>query len=547
MSPFFRPTRSVRSLLSCFSSSPASASALSSLVATALLLGAAAPTEAAKVSLAVSGSAVSQTGVLVGGGGAGGGPPALTAPANVRMKSRKLCTASPAQSPCTVSDGTSVAQISWYDVSTDDVRTHIERRTEPNGAWTRVQTIATPVTYAAAAYDRGLAPDTRYCYRLTAEASDGRAQTSGTTCLVTQKPGDLPVTRAQLLLVVANVANGGTDGRFTVSLNESPFDLPNGNFTAIATPRDDLEAGSDVTYELNVPGVAAFRDITRISVASSSTDEFCLQEVQLILNGNDNNGLTADRGSVVYERFYGSTATTCRWVGGIHGALRVDHAELRAAPEFVAFTGGQPIFSLGEEEIESRLEPIIGTLFYERRDIDWDTDQTSAVSVAQALGGQSLKVHMDLEGIVEGPNPEVDIDFLVTPTFTPTASPTIWTLDLATSNMTASVDFSWWVELLGGLLDPVCAPAVALAEGRDPFLDCISHLEDYIETRIEASFDAPTEPMTVALPAGCIQPTVAIAADASVRFGCDAFQRSTKPPTTKIGGTTTLGTMTLAR
>ncbi|MFO0691649.1 MAG: hypothetical protein U0900_23335 [Myxococcota bacterium] len=541
MAPFSRPTRSARSILAFLSSLPA-------LAASAWLLGAAAtPSDAATISLAVTGSSVSQTGVLVGGGGGGATPPSLTAPANVRMTARKLCTASPAQSPCLVSDGTSVAQISWYDVSTDDVRTHIERRAEPNGAWTRVQTIASPVTYAASAYDRGLLPDTRYCYRLTAEAADGRAQTSGTTCLVTQIRGDLPVTRAQIRLVVANVPNGGTDGRFAVSLNESPFDLPNGNFTAIATPRDDLEAGSDVTYELNVPGIASFRDVTRISVGSSSTDEFCLEEVQLILNGNENNGVTTGGGGVVYERFYGTTASTCRWVGGIHGPLAVSHADLRAAPEFAAFTGGQPIYALGKTEIEARLEPIIGTLFYERTDIGWDTDQTSAVHVSQAPGGQSLKIHLDLEGFVEGPNPEVDIDFLVTPTFKPTASPTQWTLDLATTNMTASVDFTWWVEVLSGLLDPICAPAVALAEGRDPFLDCISHLEDYIETRIEASFDAPTQPMTVAVPSGCTQPTVTVAADSSVRFGCDAYQRTTNPLTSRTGSLTTLKTTTLAR
>ncbi len=218
MAPTSRPTRSslstpsrLASLCSLFS--------VPTLAATAMLIGNATPADAAKISLAATGSSVSQTGVLVGGGGGGATPPSLTAPANVRMNSRKLCTASPAQSPCTVSDGTSVAQISWYDVSTDDVRTHVERRMEPNGAWARVQTIPNPVTYAASTYDRGLLPDTRYCYRLTAEAADGRAQTSGQTCVVTQKPGDLPVTRAQLRLVVANVPNGGTDGRFAVSLN----------------------------------------------------------------------------------------------------------------------------------------------------------------------------------------------------------------------------------------------------------------------------------------------------------------------------------------
>lgn len=488
--------------------------------------------DAMKVQLG-SGPNVAVTGVLVGGGGGGGSAPSLTAPANVRVTSRKLCTASPAQAPCTVSDGTSAVQISWYDVSTDDVRTYLERRLEPSGAWARVQTINAPVTNGSNIFDRGLAPDSRYCYRLTAEASDGRAQTSTTACVVTQMRGDLTVTRAQLRLVVANVSGGGTDGSFKVGLNESPFGLPNGNFTAINTPRDDLEAGSDETYELNVPGLATYRDVTRISFGSSSTDEVCIQEVALILNGNENRGNTPDKGDVVYERFYGSTASTCLWVGGIHGPLLVDHAALRAAPEFLAVTGGAPMISIGKEEIEARIEPIIGTLFYERTDVEWDPDQSDAVGVSQALGGTSVKIHLDFEGEATGPNPEVDIDFYMTPVFTPTANPTVWNFDLQVAGLTASVDFSWWVEVLSGLVSPICTPAISIGSGDAGLYDCISSLEDYIETQIEAAFEVPpSETMTIALPANCIQPTVEVATDASIRFGCAAYQRTT-PPITK--------------
>lgn len=491
------------------------------------------PADAAKVLIdSGPGGGVAMTGVLVGGGGPGGGPPALTAPANVRVTARVLCTGSPVPSGCTTSDGTSAAQVAWYDISTDDVRTHLERRLEPSGAWTRVQTIEGPVTYARTTYDRGLAPDSRYCYRLTAEASDGRAQTSGTACVVTQIRNDLPVTRAQLRLVVANVSGGGTDGSFKVALNEGPFDFPNGNFTAINTPRDDLEAGTDVTYELNVPGLAKYRDVTRISFGSSSTDEVCIQEVQLILNGNENRGQTIDAGDVVYERYFGSTASTCRWVGGIHGSLLVDHAALRSAPEFAAITGGPALFSIGKEEIEARIEPIIGTLFYERTDVEWDPDQSDAVGVSQALGGTSVRIHLDFEGEATGPNPEVDIDFYMTPVFTPTTVPTVWNFDLQVAGLTASVDFSWWVEVLSSLVAPVCTAGISVGSGDAGLYDCISSLEDYIETQIEAAFEVPpSETMTISLPAGCIQPTVEVANDASIRFGCGAFQRTTKPLT----------------
>ena len=505
--------------------------------------------EAAKV-LIGSGANVAITGVLVGGGGGGGSAPALAPPANVRVTSRVLCTGSPVPTHCSSSDGSSSARIAWYDISTDDVRTHLERRLEPSGAWTRVQTIAEPVIYDRTTYDRGLAADSRYCYRLTAEASDGRAQTSGTACVVTQIRNDLTVTRAQLRLVVANVSGGGTDGSFKVALNESPFDLPNGNFTAINTPRDDLEAGTDVTYELNVPGLASFRDVTRISFGSSSTDEVCIQEVQLILNGNENRGTTTGQGGVVYERFFGTTASTCRWVGGIHGALIVDHAALRAAPEFAAFNGGPLMISIGKEEVESRIEPIIGTLFYERTDVEWDPDQSDAVSVSQALGGTSVRIHLDLEGEATGPNPEVDIDFYLTPVFTPTSNPKVWNFDLQVAGLTAAVDFSWWVEVLSGLVSPICTPAISVGSWDAGLYDCISSLEGYIETQIEAAFEVPpSETMVISLPAGCIQPSVEVANDASIRFGCAAYQRTTRPVTKGVitGGLTSIRSLSPMR
>jgi hypothetical protein len=463
------------------------------------------------LSPAVTSRTVSQTGVVTSGGG--GTAPALTSPANVRMLSRSLRP-----------NGTTNVTVGWYDVSTDDVQTVLERQLAPNGAWSVRQTIG-PVNYSASATDTGLAPDTRYCYRVTNKSSTGATRTSRSTCVVTQKADDVQVSRAQLRVVVANVPDGGTDapdGSVTVALNERPHFLPTGNFTAINTPRDELEPGSDVTYELQVGGIGAFRDITRISMGTASTDAFCVQRLQLIVNGNQNNGATPGSGTVVYDRYYGNAANTCRWVGSTYGSLVVSHAELRSSPAFTGFTGGQALLSIGADEFESRLEPIIGTLFREQRDVSWDTDQSYAITATQQ-GNDTLHVHLDLEAHLDGPNPEVDVDFAITLRFEPTASPSEWLLVFDTHSLDTNVDYAWWTELLGGLLDPVCAPIVAVAEGRDPFLDCVSHLEDYIERQVEASFQAPDRKLAVTLPAGCIRPSVGVASDDSIRFGCDAF------------------------
>ena len=73
-------------------------------------------------------------------------------------------------------------------------------------------------------------------------------------------------------------------------------------------------------------------------------------------------------------------------------------------------------------------------------------------------------------------NPEVDVDFLMTPRFVPTASPTVWNLTLDTHD----------------------------------------------------------------LPADCIEPSVTVASDDSGRFGCNAVQRTTtRPLRNRIGSIST--------
>jgi hypothetical protein len=451
----------------------------------------------------------------------------------VRVTTRQLCAGSPLPSTCTAADGTSIVRVAWYDVSTDDVQSVVERL-EPNGAWTVRQTINGAVTNQSIVTDRGLSPDTRYCYRVTVKGSTGLTKTStSSACVVTQKAGDVPVTRAQLRVVVASVSGGGTNGAVSVALTEPPGgNLPTGNFTGINTARAEFKAGSDVLYELNIKGVESFRDITRISVASGSTDAFCVEHVQLVLNNSENNDTTPNSGIVVYDKYFGGTARTCRWVGSTYGPLLVGHAELRATPAFNGFTGGLPLVAIGKRELEARLEPIIGTLFWGRRDVTWDTDQSYAVTVTHSASSgknDSVHVHLDLEGIAEGPNPEVDLDFDVTVKFTPTDSPTVWDVAFDAHDITATADFAWWTELLSGLLDPICVPVVGLAQ-RDAFLDCISHLEDHIEDMIEASFEAPTEKTPITLPNDCIQPSVVVRPTThSIHFACDKF--ATPQPT----------------
>ena len=104
--------------------------------------------------------------------------------------------------------------------------------------------------------------------------------------------------------------------------------------------------------------------------------------------------------------------------------------------------------------------------------------------------------------------------------------------------------------MLSGLVSPICTPAISVGSWDAGLYDCISSLEGYIETQIEAAFEVPpTDTMVISLPAGCIQPSVEVANDASIRFGCAAYQRTTKPHTKGVisGGLTSTRTLSPMR
>jgi hypothetical protein len=292
-------------------------------------------------------------------------------------------------------------------------------------------------------------------------------------CVVTQKLNDIGVFRAQLRIRVANVSNGGTDGLVAVSLQGGPFDIPTGSYTGLKTAIDDLEAGSDVTYDLIQDGITTLRDITRVGVYTGSTDAFCVSQIQLIVNT-----------AVAFDRTWGNTAATCEWVGG-YNAIYISHDELRASPQFVNFQS--PVMSplVEADELESRLQAVVGTLIFERLDVDW---RNPGVAVSR----------------------------------------------LTDNAVRASVDFPWWEDVLVVIIDPVCVPATAIAGAA--FEDCMSQLEKYIAKEIKKGFDIPSKRIPVVLPDKCVTPQVTVLSDGALFFSCAQARTTTTKGTTVLKG-----------
>jgi hypothetical protein len=402
--------------------------------------------------------------------------------------------------------------IEWIDYSPQDASTIIERQTE-GGAWSTISTINMPLDGQQSFTDRGLSPDTQYCYRVTPRSAGGVQATTSPQCVVTQVAGDQGVWRVQLRVRIADVANAGTDRWVAVSLNPNPTDgIPGGSWTGINYPIDDLERKSDFTYDLSQTGIATLHDITQIGIGTNYWDDaFCLRDIQLIVNG-----------AVAFQRVWGNTNSTCKWIAGSTNPLFVliPKSELRASPFFAGFRSPMPNLLVGKDEIVSRLESMIGSLFWGRNDVEWrDPSDGPAVEISQH-DGQSLHVKLHLVGVQDNlPDPDVEVSFDVRVEFRQLFGGG-YELVFSPANSNVSVDFDWWVEVLSALLDPICVPTVAIAEGRDPFFDCITSFEDHIASELEKGFSFPSQRVQFALPQGCNIPAVRVTADASIAFSC---------------------------
>lgn len=419
------------------------------------------------------------------------------------------------------STGLSDVIVRWRDTSAADTSTLIERANSA-GTWSTLVTLGTldgPQVYT----DRNLPADSEWCYRIRIRAASNAEVLTLPRCVVTQKLNDIGVFRAQLRIRVANVSNGGTDGRVAVALQAGPFNIPTGSYTGLKTAIDDLEAGSDVTYDLIQDGITTLRDITRIGVYTGSTDAFCVSQIQLIVNT-----------AVAFDRTWGNTAATCQWVDG-YTAIFISHDELRASPQFTNFQS--PIMSpvVETDELESRLAALVGTLIFERLDVDW---RSPGVTVSR-LSNNAVRGNIYLESTSFG-GPDIDLQLDVQVSFVQSGG--AWELAFEPVNFRASVDFAWWEEALAALIDPICVPVTAInGAAIEP---CMTQLEKYIAKEIKKGFDIPSKRIPVVLPANCVTPEVTVQSDGALFFSC-AQARTTTPPTK---GTTVLkGLMPAAR
>ena len=309
-------------------------------------------------------------------------------------------------------------------------------------------------------------------------AESNESNNSGTisrdTCPPPPGPSeDTAIWRAQLRMVVADVDDAGTDDSVRVELSD-------GNGTWLDYGRDDFERNSDFTYDLVLTNLGKLDDIKYLRISKVGNDGLCLKSFDLLINGKR-----------IYSQNLTVGRTPCRWIDSDDGhapLLLVSRATLRANTLWQQYTQPFPPLLIPREELESRIESIIGDKLHGTK-LYWGEISGRAVEVTRK---DDHTVHVDLDLAYSVDNwfdPEVDVDFDMAVTCSNGK------ITLTASNVQVHVDANWVTDVLS--------------------LGLVNIAEHYIDGRINDGLKNFTFKTEVGVP---LCPTITVRPNGDVAF-----------------------------
>lgn len=424
----------------------------------------------------------------------------------------------------TAQTATSIS-LRWHDRSSVEDSTLLRRRKDGVPGWEEAFTYG-PVSGFHDVTDEGLEPDQRYCYQFVASNEHGPSY-SPQRCAYTDGIAGQEIYRAQLRVKTADIPQAGTGDQVRVRLNAAPGGLtvPFGNVTVMDYGQNDFERQDDFLYDLELTGIVTSTDVTLLSISKTGSDGLCIESIELLLNNVS-----------VFAEDFSNTQDKCHWLDNENGhsnTYSVFHDSLRAHPGWQSL-GPTIQLAIERDEIESRIEGLIGHLFSSIDDAKWGDRHGRAWVEASYRDDRRLSVDLDMEGEVPGPNPDVDIDFVATVGFREEDDE--WKFELTVSNLESTTDFDWFTETLSFLLP--CGPivSVVLDEG---IPDCITYLEGYIDDRVQAGFQPIARSFAINSP--CpegTRPDAIVSEVPDITFGCVEEGVDDAPSFTRIRGNT---------
>ena len=395
----------------------------------------------------------------------------------------------PAPGPLVITDRTFSSVSFQYRAMPDWTSHQIQRSSLAIGPWSNIKSYT--ATSGLRNYtDGSRLADMPYCYRIRATNTHGTGYSSQGGCAMTTPASGTvnpDVTRLQLKVKVANVANAGTTDPIDVLLNR--YALPGNNRTGLnyaarlpvvgsTTWVDDFAKNKEFTYDLDITNIKKLRDISEIRLEvhnkfgewGASLDGVCIESFDLLVNGG-----------LAYRRTFGTTGTTCRWLDdwqnngtGIFPHFSVTREQLRAAPSFANFVNppraivigpdGTPSYTMPRAELESRVEGIIGNIIWGRGEIkrfpanidytvtvEWAHSSASGSSFLAAPVARRMSVSVDLMGhaipeLARRP-PASTFPWPSTSTSTLRSTTSIrLDLEMMIAGVSATADLPWWLD-----------------------------------------------------------------------------------------------------
>lgn len=338
------------------------------------------------------------------------------------------------ESPYLVSRTDTSLHFRWVDKSSYELGYDLYRGPSYSGPWTHLAAWGpSPGVNGTMEYtDSGLSRDTQYWYQVRAYNAYGESSFIQTFATIDGRGG---IWRAQLRLRTANVTDAGTDDSVHVTFNDF-------NGTWVDYGSDDFERGNDFTYDLLLDNVSELSDINDIYIWSTGTDGWCIEELSLLINNTE-----------IFNQHFGSTPSTCRWIdkdNGEAGYLFITRPMLRAHPLWQSYQQPAPPLSLLRDELESRIESMIGDAIHYESAHWGELDGDRYVEVSR-LDDQAVRVTVDLVAEVtlagvSGPDAEVDLQFDLRFSGSCTDGQAPLELHIAVENVQATADFDWLME-----------------------------------------------------------------------------------------------------
>jgi hypothetical protein len=336
----------------------------------------------------------------------------------------------------------------WVDRSSYELGYELYRGPEFSGPWTQLAAWGPGTGQTMSYTDYAVSRDTRYYYKVRVYNYYGESSAIQTFATI---DGRVNISRAQLRLRTANVADADTDDDVNVSLK----DYDNGG-TWLDYGRDDFERGDEFTYELLLDGLADgihdLSEINHIYLLKPGSDGWCIESLALLINGAE-----------IYTQEFGSTSSTCLWLdneGGSQNYFVIGRTTLRAHPLWQNFQQPVPSLFLPREDLEHLIEGRVGDTLHDDIYVDLFPLYMGSVDpywgyrygdrYVEVSKKDERAVHVDLDFGVDIPagTVDVDLDFDLRLTGICRTGDTPARVKVTIENVTSTADFDWLTEAL---------------------------------------------------------------------------------------------------